>query len=51
MKHGLGKLVLSDGTLYYDGEWKHNSINGCGTMIFKNGKMYEGHWLNNQMNG
>ncbi len=50
-KHGKGKLLFEDGA-FYEGEFKHDQINGKGTLYYQeNQPAYEGFWVNGQFHG
>jgi hypothetical protein len=51
MKHGIGRLVYSDGG-YYEGKWVNDSMEGYGQLYYSNGNLaYEGFWRNDKFNG
>ena len=41
MKHGHGKYIWNDGSMY-EGEWYENKINGRGIYIWPDGRKYNG---------
>lgn len=44
------KVKLYKESVYY-GEIKQNKKQGLGIMIYKNGRLYEGEWQNDQKKG
>ena len=44
---GLGIFVWSNKTKAYIGQFKENSMNGEGRMLYENGMEVYGEWLNN----
>ena len=51
MRHGQGKFYYQDGGLY-DGTWRHNKMDGFGSLFYQSGKIaYEGNWSNDQFQG
>ena len=45
-RHGKGKLVLRDGSIY-EGYWLNDMKNGFGRHISSKGDIYLGQWQNN----
>ena len=45
MKHGHGKYIWNDGSMY-EGWWMDNKANGKGRLIHADGDHYIGDWLN-----
>ena len=43
MKHGKGKQIWKDGTIY-EGFWYEDKANFYGRMIHPDGDIYEGQW-------
>ena len=43
--HGKGKYTWSDGR-EYEGQWKHNLMDGYGVCKYKDGRMYTGMYKN-----
>lgn len=51
MRHGQGKFYYQDGGMY-DGEWRHNKMEGYGKLYYQSGKLaYEGYWKTDQFMG
>ena len=50
LRHGHGKITLSDGSVY-DGEWKKDKQEGHGIMRYADGSKYVGMWLNGMQHG
>ncbi len=50
MKHGKGKFVLNDGSVY-EGSLKENMLDGFGVYKWPDGRTYEGQWKANKMHG
>ena len=55
LKHGFGILDFSDNKkskfLKYIGTFKHDDLSGLGTLTWKNGDVYRGHFENGTMHG
>lgn len=49
MKHGKGRILYRNGT-FYEGDFKHNLMEGFGTSLGINHK-YVGSWKNGKMDG
>ena len=41
-------MTYADGRCY-NGQWKHDHINGFGVMEFKDGSKYDGNWVSMQV--
>jgi ABC-2 type transport system ATP-binding protein len=48
--HGIGRLMLPDGTKY-DGEWIEGKPQGRGTIIYSNGSIYKGEFKDGKRSG
>ena len=50
MKHGHGKYVWNDGSMY-EGQWCENKINGSGIYVWPDGRKYMGEWYQGKQHG
>jgi hypothetical protein len=50
MRHGQGKQIWSDGSVY-EGYWKYGMANGKGRLIHADGDVFEGDWLDDRAHG
>ena len=50
LRHGLGKIVYSDGSVY-EGDWVMDRQDGQGRYVSTEGEWYEGTWVKGQRNG
>ena len=51
MSNGYGRYHHSDGTSYYEGEWKDDKHHGLGKEVWNDGAIYEGQYSHGFKNG
>ncbi|XP_073399170.1 radial spoke head 10 homolog B isoform X1 [Dendrobates tinctorius] len=52
MRHGKGAIYYdTEGTSWYEGDWKRNRKEGWGVQRFPSGNIYEGQWKNDKFHG
>ncbi|XP_069590333.1 radial spoke head 10 homolog B isoform X1 [Ranitomeya imitator] len=51
-RHGKGAIYYdTEGTSWYEGDWKRNRKEGWGVQRFPSGNIYEGQWKNDKFHG
>ena len=50
-REGKGTMNWKDSGITFEGSWREDKANGHGRMLFKDGSVYEGDWVNGQREG
>lgn len=50
-KHGKGIYIFGGGEGYYQGEYFHDKKHGFGRLVYNNGKVKEGRWIDGKFKG
>ena len=51
LKHGIGEYNWTNKHVNYKGNWENDQMNGKGMIVYKNGDLYQGEFLNNKFHG
>ena len=50
-REGKGTMSWKDSGITFEGSWREDKANGQGRMLFNDGSVYEGDWVNGQREG